>query len=80
MTYAEREEIFSKDYITTRELADLLGIAYTKASTLLQQIKRVTGDRLGIKGKLHVQDYSDHYHLNGEQSRYYTTTEQHSSI
>lgn len=80
MTYSERELIFSKDYITTQELADLLGIAYTKASTLLQTIKRKTGDRLGIKGKLHVQDYLDFYHLNGEQPRYYTTTEQHCTI
>lgn len=80
MTYADRELIFSKDYITTQELADLLGIAYTKASTLLQQIKRRTGDRLGIKGKLHIQDYLDYYHLNGEQPRYYTIIDQRNHI
>lgn len=70
MTYAERQEIFSKEYITTKELADLLGIAYAKASTLLQTIKRKTGDRLGIKGKIHIQDYLDYYHLDGSSLRY----------
>lgn len=70
MTYAERQEIFSKEYITTKELAELLGIAYTKASTLLQTIKRKTGDRLGIKGKIHIQDYLDYYHLDGSSQRY----------
>lgn len=35
MTYADRELIFSKDYITTQELADLLGIAYTKSQHII---------------------------------------------
>lgn len=62
-----REEIFSKEFITTGELAELLGLDKCTASTVLNNIKRVT-DRLGIKGKIHVQDYIDYYHL--PQERY----------
>lgn len=70
MTYAKREEIFSKEYITTRELADLLGVDISTASTKLKAIKLKTGDRLGIKGKIHVQDYLDYYGLDGSSKRY----------
>ncbi len=73
MTYAERENIFSKEYITTKELADLLGLAYANASTLMQTIKRKTGDRLNIRGKIHVQDYLDYFKLDGSSGRYKKT-------
>ena len=62
MTYARREEIFSKDYITTQELQELLGFAnLPSASNKMSQIKRVVGDRLGIKGKIHTEDYFEFY-------------------
>lgn len=58
MDYKKREEIFSKDYITTQELQELLGFkCKSQASELMQKIKRVKGDRLGIKGKIHTEDY-----------------------
>ena len=57
MTYAEREAIFSKEYIST-------------ASTFLQTIKRRVGDRLGIRGKIHIQDYLDFFNLDGSSQRY----------
>jgi hypothetical protein len=58
MTYIKREEIFSKDYITTLELQELLGFStLSKASAKMQEIKRKVGDRLGIKGRLHTEDY-----------------------
>lgn len=58
MDYKRREEIFAKDYITTKELQELLGFKYqTQASQMMMQIKRVVGDILGIKGKIHTEDY-----------------------
>lgn len=58
MTYARREEIFSKDYITTQELQELLGYAnLPSASKMMGDIKRKCGDRLGIKGRIHTEDY-----------------------
>lgn len=61
MTYERREEILSKEVITTQEVAELMGINVCQASTIVQQIKRRTGDRIGIKGRLHVQDYLDFF-------------------
>lgn len=65
MTYAEREFIFSKDYLTIADLQKLLGLSYNDAATMIRNIKRKT-DRLGIRGKLHVQDYLDYYGLSAE--------------
>lgn len=62
MTYARREEIFSKDYITTKELQELLGYAnLPSASQKMGEIKRKVGDRLGVKGKIHTEDYFEFY-------------------
>ena len=64
MTYARREEIFSKDYITTSELQELLGIKHsTHASMKMTEIKRVVGDRLGVKGKIHTEDYLEFFNI-----------------
>ena len=58
MTYARREEIFSKDYITTKELQELLGFTHESgASQKMGEIRRKVGDRLGIKGRIHTEDY-----------------------
>lgn len=58
MDYKRREEIFSKDYITTKELQELLGYkCQSQASQKMMQIKRVVGDMLGAKGKIHTEDY-----------------------
>lgn len=62
MTYVKREEIFSKDYITTHELQELLGYtSLPQASQKMQEIKRTVGDRLGIKGKIHTEDYFEFF-------------------
>ena len=76
MTYEERVEMFSKDYLTIADIQILLGIASkAKASTIMCDIKRGLklspkyngqGVRLDIQGKLHVQDYLDYYHLPSE--------------
>lgn len=58
MTYARREEIFSKDYITTNELQELLGFKnISGASCKMTEMKRKIGDRLGVKGRIHTEDY-----------------------
>lgn len=59
MTYRRREEILSKESIRYTELAELLDVDESTASKKMQEIKRVVGDRLNIKGRLHVQDYLD---------------------
>lgn len=62
MTYAQREEIFSKEYLTIADLQSLLGLSYQDAARTVRNIKRRT-DRLGIRGKIHVQDYLDYYQI-----------------
>lgn len=66
MTIERRNQILSKDVISTSELAELLGINETYASYCMGNIKR-NSDRLAkitgktIKGKCHVQDYLDFF-------------------
>ena len=62
MTYAQREEIFSKEYLTIEDIQSLLGMGYQDAAKTIRNIKRRT-DRLGIRGKIHVQDYLDYFHI-----------------
>lgn len=62
MTYAQREEIFSKEYLTIADIQELLGLKYQDAARTVRNIKRRT-DRLGIRGKIHVQDYFDYFHI-----------------
>lgn len=69
MTYEERERIFAKEYLSTRDLMELYGIDASAASTLLMTIKRRQGDRLGKKGKIHIQDYFDYFGLSPKDYR-----------
>ena len=58
MDYKRREEIFSKDHITTGELQELLGFKnLCEASSMMTRIRLKVGDRLGIKGRIHTEDY-----------------------
>ena len=57
MDYKRREEIFSKEALTTPELAELFDCSRSKASSILMEIKRVAGDRLHTEGRIHIQDY-----------------------
>jgi hypothetical protein len=72
MTYAKREEIFSKDYLTIADLQELLGLKYQGAAEMMRNIKRELnmnpkyngqGIRLDLQGKLHVQDYLDYFNI-----------------
>lgn len=62
MTYARREEIFSKDYLTIADLQELLGLTYQASAKLIREIK-FKFDRLGIQGKLHTEDYLQYYRI-----------------
>ena len=58
MDYKRREEIFSKDHITTQELQELLGFkTLGEASSMMTKIRLKVGDRLGIRGRIHTEDY-----------------------
>ena len=64
MTFERREEIFSKDVITTSELQELMGYAnLPQASKKMGEIKRVVGDRLKEQGKLHIEDYLEFFNI-----------------
>lgn len=63
MTLAQRREMFAKDYLNLTDLTMLLGICYTRASEIVREIKFNTRDRLRTRGRVHVQDYLDYYHL-----------------
>lgn len=68
MSYQTREQIFSKDYITTQELETLLGFKHlSDASKMMTQIKRTVGDRLGIKGRIHTEDYFEYFNITDKQ-------------
>jgi hypothetical protein len=62
MTYARREEIFSKDYLTIADLRELLGLTYQASAKLIREIK-FKFDRLGIQGKIHTEDYMDFFKI-----------------
>lgn len=57
-------------------MAELYDISLSEASQLVMQIKRTVGDRTGIKGRLHVQDYLDFFKLNGNDKRYIKKTDE----
>lgn len=64
MTYERREQIFSKEYLTNKDIAEIFGVDPSRGSVILGNIKRKVGDRLNIRGKVHVQDYFDAFDLN----------------
>ena len=62
MTYAEREEIFAKDTLDVTDMQKILGVSKPYAYQIMRKIK-LKHDRLGIDGKIHVQDYLDYYKI-----------------
>lgn len=69
MTYEERERMFAKECLSTKDVAELFNVDGSQASQIIMQIKRRQGDRLGKKGKLHVQDYFDYFQLSPKDYR-----------
>lgn len=57
MTYEEREAIFAKEAITLQDFCQLYSLSKGAASVKMNDIKRQVGDRLGIQGRLHIEDY-----------------------
>lgn len=74
MSFEEREKIFSKDYLSIKDLQALLGLTYQCAAKLIRQIK-FKHDRLHIQGKLHVEDYFEYFKIKDKQ-RYIKQEEQ----
>lgn len=71
MTFARREEIFSKDVISINELQELLDLpSYGEAARMMRNIKR-RFDRYPINGKLHVEDYKAYFEISETNQRYY---------
>lgn len=68
MTYEEREAIFSKEALSVADVQALFGVCKSEATNIMMRIKRKTGDRLGIKGRLHIEDYLKHFGI--EANRY----------
>lgn len=66
MTYAEREAIFSKEYITISDLQALLGLTYQASAKKIREIK-FKFDRLQVQGKVHVEDYFDYFKITDKQ-------------
>lgn len=72
MTYARREEIFSKEVLSIADLQELLDLQYQGAAEMMRTIKRELnmnpkyngqGIRLDLQGKLHTQDYLDYFQI-----------------
>lgn len=63
MTYARREEIFAKEALTIRDISDLFEVCVSEASKKIKEMKRQAGDRLQMKGRIHIQDYLNWLHL-----------------
>lgn len=66
MSYKEREQIFSKDYLTIEDIQSLLGLTYQMAARQIRNIKR-RSDRLGIQGKIHTEDYFEYFNITDKQ-------------
>ena len=67
MTAQEREEMFARDVLTTKDIETLLCSKSTTASKIMREIKNKC-DRVGVSGIVHVQDYLDFFKL--PQARY----------
>lgn len=67
MTRRDREEMFAKDYLNASDISLLLGVDIQTAYAKIRDIRR-KNDRLGMQGKIHIQDYIDYYKL--DMSRY----------
>lgn len=70
MNYEKREEIFSKDALSNNDFMELFGVCKSEASKIMTEMKRVVGDRLGVQGKIHVEDYFEFFQIR-DRTRYF---------
>ena len=73
MTYEEREAIFSKEALSVADVQALFGVCKSEATNIMNTIRRQTGDRLKVQGKIHIEDYLKHFGI--EANRYSTNQE-----
>lgn len=66
MTYARREEIFSKDAMTIEEFGEVMNLSYQMSAKVIRDIKR-TSDRPQIQGVLLIEDFFDYYKITDKQ-------------
>ena len=69
MTFEERNEIFSKECISTHDLMKLFDISTSKASALMGNIK-LKSNMLNVRGKCHVLDYCKYFGIKADR-RYF---------
>lgn len=68
MTYEEREAIFAKEALSVADVQALFGVCKSEATNIMNTIRRQTGDRLKVQGKIHIEDYLKHFGI--EVNRY----------
>lgn len=66
MTYARREEIFSKDTMSIEEFGEVMNLTYQMAARVIRDIKR-TSNRPQMRGVLLVEDFFDYYGITDKQ-------------
>lgn len=66
MTYEEREAIFSKEALSVADVQALFGVCKSEATNIMNTIRRQTGDRLKVQGKIHIEDYLKHFGIEAE--------------
>lgn len=66
MTYARREEIFSKETMSIEEFGEVMCLSYQMAARVIRNIKR-TSNRPQIQGVLLIEDFFDYYGITDKQ-------------
>ena len=66
MTYARREEIFSKETMSITEFGEVMNLNYQMAARVIRDIKKAS-NRPQIQGKLLVEDFFDYYSITDKQ-------------
>lgn len=66
MTYARREEIFSKETMSIKEFGEIMNLSYQMSARIIREIKRKSS-RPQIQGVLFMEDYFDYYNITDKQ-------------
>ena len=66
MTYARREQIFSKETMSIEEFGEVMNLSYQMAARLIRDIKRKSS-RPQIQGILLIEDFFDYYNITDKQ-------------
>lgn len=66
MTYARREEIFSKETMSIKEFGEIMNLSYQMSARIIREIKRKS-IRPQIQGVLFIEDFFDYYEIADKQ-------------